>query len=78
MPPPAANQGSRAALVTWTVVSCILFVTATVFAIYFYVEASKITLLDKTNREKYAEIIDEAAIAGPDVTALHAAKAVYR
>ena len=76
MPPPASNQGSRAALVTWTVVSCIHYVTATVFAIYFYVSSSKITQLDKTNREKYGEIVDEAAIAGPDVTALHAAKSV--
>jgi hypothetical protein len=64
MPPPA-NQGSRAVLVTWTVITAILFVTATVFAIYFYVDATKITELSKTNAAKYADIIDDAALGAP-------------
>jgi hypothetical protein len=75
MPPPA-NQGSRAVLVTWTVVTAILFVTATVFAIYFYVDASKVSELAKTNGAKYADIIDESALGNPsnDFTALQAAR----
>ena len=64
MPPPA-NQGSRAVLVTWTVITAILFVTATVFAIYFYVDASKVTELSKTNSAKYADIIDDSALGNP-------------
>jgi hypothetical protein len=64
MPPPA-NQGSRAVLVTWTVITAILFVTATVFAIYFYVDASKVSELAKTNAAKYADVVDDAAIASP-------------
>jgi len=64
MPPPA-NQGSRAALVTWTVVTAILFVTATVFAIYFYVDASKVSELAKTNAAKYTDIIDDAGLGNP-------------
>ena len=74
MPPPAANQGSRAALVTWTVVSCILFVTATVFAIYFYVDSTKVTKLESDTRQKFADVIDEAAIAGPEINNLKTAK----
>jgi hypothetical protein len=64
MPPPA-NQGSRAVLVTWTVITAILFVTATVFAIYFYVDASKVSELAKTNSGKYADIIDDSALGSP-------------
>jgi hypothetical protein len=64
MPPPA-NQGSRAVLVTWTVITAILFVTATVFAIYFYVDASKVAELAKTNSAKYADIVDDATLGSP-------------
>jgi hypothetical protein len=64
MPPPA-NQGSRAVLVTWTVITAILFVTATVFAIYFYVDASKVSELAKTNAQKYADVVEDAALASP-------------
>jgi hypothetical protein len=75
MPPPA-NQGSRAVLVTWTVITAILFVTATVFAIYFYVDATKITELSKTNAAKYADIIDDATLGSPtpDITGLQTAR----
>jgi hypothetical protein len=62
MPPPA-NQGSRAALVTWTVVTAILFVTATVFAIYFYVDSTKVAELAKTNAGKYSDVIDDSALS---------------
>ena len=65
MPPPTANQGSRAVLVTWTVITAILFVTATVFAIYFYVDASKVSELSKTNAAKYADLIDEGELGSP-------------
>ena len=36
---PPVNQGSRAALVVWTVITSFLFIVATIFAIYFYVDA---------------------------------------
>ena len=39
--PPITPQGSRTALITWTVVTTVLFVTATIFAIYFYVDANR-------------------------------------
>ena len=39
--PPVSSQGSRAALVTWSVVTGILFVVATIVAIYFYVNENK-------------------------------------
>jgi hypothetical protein len=75
MPPPA-NQGSRAALVTWTVITAILFVTATIFAIYFYVDSAKVNELAKTNAAKYADIVDEATLSNPspDFTSLQTAR----
>jgi hypothetical protein len=75
MPPPA-NQGSRATLVTWTVVTAILFVTATVFAIYFYVDASKVDQLAKTNAAKYADYVDDGELGSPtaDITGLKTAR----
>ena len=41
MPPPLGSSSRSSAMVTWTVVCSILFVTATIFAIYFYVAKSQ-------------------------------------
>ncbi len=67
---PPVNQGSRAALVTWTVVTSFLFVTATIFGIYFYVEASRVTTENRDLKEKYKSVVTEAALSGSDVTTL--------
>ena len=67
---PPVNQGSRTALVTWTVVTSFLFVISAIFAIYFYVDASKNSELYSTLRDKYKSVIDEGALNSPDLSAL--------
>src|ERR1041384_6032815 len=71
---PPVNQGSRTALITWTVVPSFFFVPATIFAIYFYVEASRVNLLNEERRTKYADIVAEGALTSPDVGALRELK----
>ena len=41
MPPVGGPQGSRTALITWSVVFAFLFVLSSVFAIYFYADSTK-------------------------------------
>ncbi|HRK32463.1 MAG TPA: hypothetical protein PLD59_15470, partial [Tepidisphaeraceae bacterium] len=65
-----ANQGSRGALVTWTVVTTILFVTATIFAIYFYVAADNTAREARTTAEKFKKVVSEAALTSNEVAAL--------
>lgn len=66
--PPINQQGSRGALITWSVICSILFVTATIFAIYYYVLASDtVTKLEDQNK-KYAQVVSDPA--GPVVTEL--------
>jgi len=65
-----ANQGSRGALVMWTVVTTILFVTATIFAIYFYVAADNVSREAKTTAEKFKKVVSEAQLTSNDVAAL--------
>src|SRR3954468_21664792 len=67
---PPVNQGSRTALVTWTVVTSFLFVLATIFAIYYYVDANRLSKLNDTITNKYHSIAPESALAGPEVAAL--------
>lgn len=67
-----ANQGSRGGLLAWTVFSTVLFVTATVFAIYFYVEANKVSTEAKTTAEKFRKVVTEAQLADPAVSELEA------
>lgn len=75
MPPPIASQsGSRAALVTWTVVSSILFVVATVLAIFANVSANKATQELATRTNAYANVVAETDLQGETVTSLNAAK----
>lgn len=64
------NQGSRGAMITWTVVTTILFVTATIFAIYYYVEANRVTTEAATTAGKFREVVTEAGLQTPEVNAL--------
>ncbi len=61
MPPPIQQQGgSKAALITWTVITSILFVVATVLAIFAHVDRNKITMEKETQKRLYDEVIGEA------------------
>ena len=66
---PPVNQGSRTALVTWTVVTSFLFVLATIFAIYYYVDANKMTNINDTLTKKYHDVVPESALVGPELAA---------
>src|SRR5687767_13941543 len=67
---PPVNQGSRTALVTWTVVTSFLFVLATIFAIYYYVDANRWTKLNETMTAKYRDVLPESALASAEITGL--------
>ncbi len=67
--PPINQQGSRGALITWSVICSILFVTATIFAIYYYVVASDTTMKIAEQQKKYADIVSDPT--SPVVTELH-------
>lgn len=68
--PPVSQQGSRAALLTWSVVTGMLAVVATFFAIYFYVENSKTTLKLDDKIKSYNEIISPGDLSGQEVADL--------
>ena len=75
MPPPIQTQsGSRAALVTWTVVSSILFVVATVLAIFSSVAANKAQLELQTRTSAFNNVVAETDLNGEMITSLTAAK----
>ena len=75
MPPPIQQQsGSRAALVTWTVVTSILFVIATVLAIFAMVNGNKLDTENKTLASRYDKVVSEADLNGDVVSALAAQK----
>jgi hypothetical protein len=57
-------------MITWSVVCSILFVTATIFAIYFYVVANEATSKLKDQATKYNDIVGEQALTSPVVTEL--------
>lgn len=65
-----ANQGSRGALIGWTVATTILFVTATIFAIYYYVEANRVTTEAQSTAGKFREVVTEASLQSGEVAAL--------
>src|SRR4051812_39513278 len=71
---PPVNQGSRSTMITWMVVASVLFVTSTVFAIYFYVGWSR---ADEDNQKltgSYKEVVAGAALQGADISALRDAR----
>src|SRR6185369_5656182 len=66
--PPASPQGSRTALITWSVVFAILWVTASIFAIYFYAQASKAETKYDTDIKRYIpNIISDSDINSDQV-----------
>ena len=76
MPPPIqSNSGSRAALITWTVVTSILFVVATVLAIFAHVEANRLSTEKDSLTARYDAIVSEADVTGELVNAMKAIKA---
>lgn len=62
--PPVTPQSSRSGLITAVVIFTILFVTATIFAIYYGVEASKAQLEATTLRSQYNAVVSEGATEG--------------
>src|SRR3954465_4880582 len=71
--PPSAS-GSRTALITWSVVFAILFVTASIFSIYFYADSAKARESEEKTRKQYADIAQPGELAGDVVTSLRDAK----
>ena len=71
---PPVNQGSRAALVVWTVITSFLFIVATIFAIYFYVDADSSRKTAMTQSKKYNEVVRETELNSGDIAALNEAK----
>jgi hypothetical protein len=68
--PPVSSQGSRTAAVTWAVVFAILFVTSTIFAIYFYANSSKVDDLFTGYKKTVADVVTEPDMQGDVVTRL--------
>lgn len=68
--PPVSPQGSRSAMVAWTVIASVLWLTATIFAIYFYVNANKVEQNLSDLKKRYDDVIAEGSLAGADVADL--------
>src|SRR5689334_2702767 len=68
--PPVSPQGSRTALVTWSVVFCVLFVTCAVFAIYFYADDVKARDAQEIMRKSYADVIPEQNLSSQQISDL--------
>ena len=71
---PPVTQGSRTPLVIWTVVSSFVFVIAIVVAIYFYVDASDARETLETQQRRFRDVVAEAELTSPEITALSEAK----
>jgi predicted nucleic acid-binding Zn-ribbon protein len=65
---PPVNQGSRTALITWTVAMSIACVTAVILCFYFYIDASHAREALTTAQTKYKDIIAEGALNSSDVS----------
>jgi hypothetical protein len=61
--------------VVWTVITSFLFIVATIFAIYFYVDADSARKAAQTQSRKYNDVVREAELSGGDIAALNEAKA---
>src|SRR4051812_47414315 len=72
--PPIAPQGSRSGLVSALVVFTILFVTATIFAIYFNVQLRSKEQDFENYKKQYHDVVAETAFSTPEFTALQALK----
>jgi hypothetical protein len=73
---PAPNQGSRVALVTWTVLASILAVAMTIVTIYFYVDSSKTKETSEDTKKKLEEVVtlEMMRSQGDDLEKLRAAR----
>lgn len=70
----AVSQGSRAALVTWTAITSILFVTATVMAIYFYVDADGVRKKAAAQAAQYSEVMPLEMFRSGEIDKLRSAR----
>jgi hypothetical protein len=68
--PPVSPASRSSALVTWLVVFVLLWVVATVFAIYYYVDGTKSQENLTKLTDEYKEVIPAAELSGDEVTAL--------
>jgi hypothetical protein len=72
--PPISPSGSRTAQLTWLVVFAVLWATASIMAIVFYVNADKDRTALETFRKRYNEVVAEGDLAGSAVAELREAK----
>lgn len=73
--PPVSQQNSRAGLITAVVIFTILFVTATIFAIYYGVQATQLQKDYSDFKSKYIpRIIPEGGLSSSTITELEAAR----
>lgn len=70
--PPVTQQSSRAGLITAVVIFTILFVTATIFAIYFNAEMRNTQVLNTDMEKKYQDIVSVSGLTSEEVTNLKA------
>src|SRR5215213_10167614 len=70
MPPATSPAGSRTALITWSVVFAILFVTSSIFTIYFYTDSTKARKAEAELRRQYQELAPTSELASEAVTQL--------
>ena len=68
--PPVSPSSRSGPLVTWLVVFVLLWVVATVFAIYYYVDGTKTQEKLDTLNKQYADVIPSAELGGDDVSNL--------
>ena len=70
MPPVGGPQGSRTALITWSVVFAFLFVVSAVFAIYFYADSTKARQSEEQTKKQYSELAAPGELQSDAVTRL--------
>ncbi|HSV14285.1 MAG TPA: hypothetical protein VLI90_08495 [Tepidisphaeraceae bacterium] len=72
--PPITPQGSRTGLLTSLVIFVILFVTATIFAIYFNVQLRSKEQDFEHYKLQYKDVVADTAFSTPEFTSLQALK----
>jgi esterase/lipase len=73
MPPPIAQPtGSKAALITWSVITSILFVVATVLAIFAHVDKNRLEVEKSQLESRYRAFVSDADLTGDLKTSLEA------
>ena len=71
---PPINQGSRAALITWSVIATVLAVVLLVLAIFANNNATKLQQSLTDSQAKYAAVVDDAQLTGGLVNGLSTVK----